>query len=271
MFKTTIIQTTDIELDIIAIPGSKTKAYRVVHNTTFSPERKDAGERRVEQQGIVRKPKEITALRQGFFGVNHGFAVFSDDSLKTINDFGYAGLYENRFEEFDASPTHYDYIVGGGDPTNIVRFETHDHSFWDINDEIIPTGIHFDYICANMVDRVYDIRKAIDILIARDDVRLVEASDYNRKTLAERIIQKPDNAAQQVPYYNSDAGYSCLEFFWTPSKEQATILQKARNKFETVFNNDWLGLRAGGAAKYDTFWGSDERASETCDDDCSCC
>ncbi len=157
----------------------------------------------------------------------------------------------------------FDYIVGGGDLSRIVYIKSYDNSVWRLDGTMFPTPIAFDYIAANMNSNSYDIPRALEILKLRDDIVFLDDE--------RAVTTKPSVLC--IPYYNSDCGHSSLSFLWKPTQEQADRIYAESDQgggssrmFGLVFDEDMLGLRAGGAALFDDFYG-ENRVSEADDDD----
>jgi hypothetical protein len=160
----------------------------------------------------------------------------------------------------------------GADPKNIVRLDYGSHMVFNLDGESMPVAIHCDYIDAYMRDGAYHLEKAETILKADPRIRFVkEDARYGRHGTAE-----PESYIRTVPHYNSESGCSrYLEFWFMPTAEDAKKLWEQQKSYKAqfpstedhraMFDLDILGLRAGGAAKYDDFRQSDEYADS--DDD----
>lgn len=210
-----------------------------------------------KNEGITNK-KGIASLKKS--GVVFEKTLYTLLSEEIYADFLHRG-YLAFLDRNNRGDQHYrddifDYIIGGGDLSRIVYIKTYDHSVWRLDGTMFPTPITFDYISAKMNSNTYDIPRAFDILKKRDDVIFL---DDHHEVAAEPSVLR-------VPYYNSDCGHSCLAFLWKPTQEQADRIYAAKGGggssigYKMIFDEDMIGLRAGGAALFDDFYG--EYASE---------
>jgi hypothetical protein len=181
------------------------------------------------------------------------FGVLSDADLKELKEEGVGSFTRKKCQEnYDIVNTKdvYDYVVNKGSLDNIVGFVISDSTAWRLDNTLIPTALHFDYIDGHMNNAHYDLPKVVEILKNRSDVTL---------TLKEQWHDETNGYIQQVPGYN--AGDSCgtqyISFQWTPTQEQADTLYAVKGSldtYKTIFEQDMLGLRAGGAALCASFY-----------------
>ena len=119
----------------------------------------------------------------------------------------------------------------------------------------LPWVRHFDYIDARMYNGVYNLETAVAILSQRGDIILA------RDRYSKGFIHP-------IPGYNATSTQThSLSFTWAPNVEDYRALvtrcheiggpYPSTNWRRAVFDLDLLGLRAGGAAKYDEFYASD--------------
>jgi hypothetical protein len=191
------------------------------------------------------------------------FGVLSDASLRKLQKQG-VGLFQqkrcrekqNVFDRLDI----YDHVVRQGSLDNIIGFVNYDSTAWRLDGTLLPTAHSFDYMDGHMNNAHYDLPKALAILQNRSDVTL---------TVRERWGN--DGYIQQVPGYN--AGDSCgtqyISFRWIPNQEQADVLHGVKGSLDThktIFDQDMLGLRAGGAALFSSFYEHVEDKSDDSDE-----
>lgn len=169
-----------------------------------------------------------------------------------------------------------DITENGANPNNIVRVDFSSHMVFDLEGESLPVAVHCDYISAYIHDGTYRLEKAEAILKNDPRVRFIEeGSRYSRKTSS---AGSEKSFIQAVPYYNARVGCSnYLPFWFMPTAEDAKRLWAQQKSYGTrypsteahraMFDLDILGLRAGGAAKYDDFHKSDEYGSSDDNDD----
>lgn len=234
--------------EIVPAHGKKQYVYRV---TTSSD-----GVETSKQEGIVSGSGLRKLKKTGIPPMTEPYCLLDDETFADLNQRGYLALIDtDRDRRRAIREDIFDYIVEGGDLDKIVRIKTYDHTVWRLDGTIYPTAILFDYISANMNNRAYDIDRAFQILSERSDVTFL---DNNHRPTAGKILR--------IPYYNSECGETYLSFAWRPSQEQRERLYECElGKFKLIFDEDMLGLRAGGAALFDCFYKSKERVAD--DDD----
>lgn len=139
---------------------------------------------------------------------------------------------------------------GSAKKSDVYRVDWGGHMIFDLEDRPMPIAVRFGYLSGNMDDAHYDMRKAIAILSRRKDVLI-------------------DSGKKDIPYYNSSSRKNCeIVFLWRPSKAQYRKMWEvclshgaqypSTRMHEAIFEADLLGLRKGGAAKYDSYYKSDE-------------
>ncbi len=125
-------------------------------------------------------------------------------------------------------------------------YYTYDATMRFHDGRVIPCGVAFDYIEPAMRDTAYDVDKAFDILSKRTDLHQLQKID--------------------VPYYNG--GGKGLFFIWeVPEELWGEITTNHSNRYKYVFDNDLLGLRAGGAALHTDYWKRNPDYDDRHDDD----
>lgn len=253
-FRRTVVRTSEVSVETIKV-SENAYVYKMTSSATETGKRAPVI---VEQQGVTNK-RGLTAVRSGKTPSGQkSFFVVDDEMLTAIRRFGAQALHSTRYKACDDRKV-YDHLEAGGSADSLLHFAG-DHSFWKVDGTIAPFGIHFDYINARMKNGVYDLEKVRDHLWGRDDIVFVDP-DPLRGHLP-KVIEDKKEAVLSVPYYNSGSGCSqYLNFFWTPSEDILTRLyadDKAYlNRFQTIFDEDLLGLRKAGAAKYGQFFKND--------------
>lgn len=133
---------------------------------------------------------------------------------------------------------------GRKDEWNLVRYDIRFEEYFDTEGKIYPRGKYVDYISWHMRDGSYDLKKAHAIL--KDHPHVQSLSEI-----------------QPVPYYNRSFGCSAfICFHWVPDRENYQrvwdiYIQNKTLIPKIVFDLDLLGLRKGGAAKYNSFYAED--------------
>lgn len=177
----------------------------------------------------------------------------------------------------------FSHFQNGGTADDLVIMDTSSHMLFDRHGDVLPVGIMFEYISHGMVTNAsYDLTKAAELLLARDDVdvwahqgswkndRIAYTNGHSRKE-GVKLAETVEEAIFAIPSYNADrARNRCLYFIWKPTREQYSQVWEAAKAatrkggypstamHQMIFELDMLGLRAGGAAKYDTYWKSDD-------------
>lgn len=185
--------------------------------------------------------------------------------LESARTKGYTRAVELHQAEFDRNSATVFERLEAGETLRMVRFDYSGNMLFDDQDNVLPIGLYYDYMNGNMRNGAYDLPKALEII----------------NTLADIHVLNKDNAPlsiKAVPYYNVSPGCSSfIEFVYGPTQEQMTaIWEKARSMSKTypstmlreaAFELDTLGLRAGGAAKYNTYYDSDSESASSDEDD----
>lgn len=173
-----------------------------------------------------------------------GLYPFNELIAKTAQEKGYV----EATDEIYKIGSIFDFYRNGG--KDVVRLDHSSHMMFDVEGVPYPVMHYFDYIVAQMNNGYYDIDLAAKILGDRPDI----------------LLHGGDNPVQDVPYYNSsDECSRYVSGSWFPSREDyirvwdycvsfeasypSTMIHKA------IFDLDIWGLRAGGAARKDTFYG----------------
>lgn len=147
----------------------------------------------------------------------------------------------------------------------LVKLDSGSHQIVTLDDKPLAGAMFFDYIDAAMHNGLYDIRKAAEILLARNDVRLFPVAAYGGRADHDGTATTVEEALLEVPYYNRDLGHTeFLEGFYQPTPQdyekiyaRATELRPdypPLEFFRAIYDLDILGLRAGGAALTQDFY-----------------
>lgn len=206
-------------------------------------------------QGFV-NDRNLSALRNGRPWSKLSFNVFPKDVREH-----YATTPWHLIERGTVITEVFDYFKAGGVADDVVQLDYGCHMLFDRHGEPLPVGVMFDYINGRITDRVYDLKKLVEILLARDDVHVYRSDNHvdinSRATTVEEAIKT-------IPYYNSDCGNDSVCFSWQPSLEEYRLVWKTAKSLNprypsteihrAVFELDILGLRSGGAAKFKGFY-----------------
>lgn len=207
-------------------------------------------------------------------GNNHYYlALVSQEFLSRCAREGYGYVTQDRkfLDKESTIARHPLKALASGKPyVLVIDRGGWDHSMRYVDDinRHYANAFQFDYIDSNMNSTNYDLEKVLKILSKRARVRA-----YPRKQKPCRELGSPvslrdmsekerKSLIRTIPYYNNDSGVdTCLDFKWEPTqKEMDTLVaenlkEKGYNRFKVIFDLDMLGLRKGGAAKFETFHG----------------
>lgn len=166
------------------------------------------------------------------------------------------------------------------DRAGITRWDVRSHMLFDRFGEVLPTGVLFDYMHGNLRDGAYDLEKVVKLLSGREGV-INSWQDWGstshlipgRRGVTQLAGEKL--AIEAVPHYNSEYGCRAgVSFIFQPTLEEMRAMwakMKELNKdfpstagHHAIFELDLLGLRKGGAAKYENYWETD---SSSCSGD----
>ena len=180
-------------------------------------------------------------------------SLVSPRLLENSRLFGYPFTWQEKnlkkeIEEDISYKPFDDYIEK--DEWKVVKLDSYNKMIFDIDNEVLPVAVYFNYIMGGMTNAKYDLAKAEKILSKRNDIKFIS-----------------DNHIEDIPYYNTNR-YSnkCLEFMWQPTIKDYKKMWKCCNELNkqypstaihtAVFKLDLLKLRAGGAVLYDGFYDS---------------
>jgi len=92
--------------------------------------------------------------------------------------------------------------VTAGNPYEVVRLKSYDHTLYDAKDKPLPVGMRFRYLSGGVDNRNFDLTKLLDHLQKRKDVTLLK--HYGEGSYI-----------HSIPHYNCESGRSkCLAFIW---------------------------------------------------------
>lgn len=93
-----------------------------------------------------------------------------------------------------------------------------DYTLRDINGNIYPKSLHFEYINANIHNMNYDLNEALEILKKREDIVFTD------------LPKGVNSLIQPIPYFNATGGRdSYIDFNWIPNKEDFDNVLKNTN------------------------------------------
>lgn len=203
------------------------------------------------------------------------------DILEVARTLGFSSFEDALYRRYKAEPGVYDalydtLVAGTMTADNLVRIKTYDHTLYDRHERPLPVAIHFSYIDGNISERDYDLEKLAAHLLTRNDVALSGARYAGWHSDRPEKGFKPTKAKEailRIPSYNAQSGRThTLNFIWQPSVEdyrklRAYMAEKRGGRSDeeggtyssswvrpAIFELDLLGVRAAGAARYDSYF-----------------
>lgn len=248
-----------------------------------------------ETHGLI-DDKNLSFLKKGReFKTINKFTVMSAALRAVFASAPYSDAWEHELFKTDVlrGAALFDHFKNGGSVDDLVIMDTGSHMLFDRHGEVLPVGMMFEYISHGRITNAnHDLTKAAEILLERDDIDLwAHAGGFRRDTPAYlhgghkrhkgvKLAETVDEAIFSIPYYNAERGRStCLYFVWKPTREQYSKVWEAAKvvtrkggypsteMHRCIFELDMLGLRAGGAAKYDSYYKDDEAPASHDDED----
>lgn len=144
---------------------------------------------------------------------------------------------------------------------DVVRVELSSHMLFDRHGEILPVAIRFDYSNGGFHSGRYDIDKALAILAK--DPRVAPVVARGKPQVGGLSVRRVADH-----FSTDDFNQRHIPFIFAPTVEDmraiwAKCLSYGDNyafgrKYDAIFDLDILGLRAGGATKYENYWSKDE-------------
>lgn len=195
------------------------------------------------------------------------------DILEVARTRGFSSFEDALYQRYKGEwPGFYDALsTGTMTADDLIFVKTYDHTLYDRRGLPLPTAIHFDYTDGHITEREYDLEKLAAHLLTRNDVVLSGARYAGWHSDRPEKGFKPTKAKEailRIPSHNAQEGRThTLNFIWQPSVEdyrklRAYMMEKRGENGEysslwvrpAVFELDLLGVRAAGAARYDTYF-----------------
>ncbi len=157
----------------------------------------------IEESGIM-TVAQVNKLKRGGSIDFKNFVALTDEQLEVFRTHFYMDAWEKvgkkTADVFDAATS------GVGTLVELV----HDcHMLRNIDGDVLPVAIHFDYIQSNLSNNRYYMRKTLDHLAARDDILWLDGRG-----------REGEPEILDIPHYNRDRDRDrYLEFMWTPTVE----------------------------------------------------
>lgn len=184
-----------------------------------------------------------------------GLRMVNDAYLEVLRYRGWLSLPDDPdrahlFKGMAEVNTPLTHLEQGMPLTNIIQIEGSTQMVFDIEDQPLPVAILINGVGNGFMIEDYNRQKVREILEARDDV-----TTHKLPGVGDRVL-----------------------WVWNPSPEAMRALwdqccsyeggrYPSTLKHRAIFDLDLLGLRAGGAAKYDSYYGRYEQVNRDEDDD----
>ena len=220
----------------------------------------------ITHEGILAYRKSNTPLKKAD---QYGF--FYDEAFPKLAQLGWFSQWPEaaklRFQPPISTKPFDDFVSGKVAVHNLAEYMPGANAAKCVlTQKMIPVALTLGYIGFNMDNSAYKLRKAYDILSQRSDIVFMDDDD--------KFVSSKEEAIFSVPHYNrTSARTLCMNVVWRPSQEDYDALWEkcialstkeapfyGRN--EAIFDLDLLGLRAGGAALYDSFYKSRDNQSD---------
>jgi hypothetical protein len=197
------------------------------------------------------------------------FLYVDQSLLKIAQEKGYAAA-ANAFAEISKDNRQFSLFEKGElDLAGIVKWDFRTRMLYDRFGEVLPTAVFFNYMNGNLRNGAYDLEKVVKILSKRKGIQALQG---------ERKLEVEKLCIDEVPYYNRRGACSAqVQFIFQPTVREMRAMWAKMQELNkrtpsigehlAIFELDLLGLRKGGAAKYQDYWESDSTPdTESCDD-----
>ena len=206
----------------------------------------------VQEQGLV-KLADVLLFQEGKLESIpkwEGWRLVAPETIKKLK----SGCTWELLDELCREKRPFDAVTEGRlGAEDVYWVSAGDCGIKDRKGRLVPVAQHGDYMHGHFKDGSYDLFEVVKLLNA--DSRVVAARNSQRKDCPLEV--------SHVPSYN--AGRGChfqVEFLFCPTEEDMLKLEAASagrgvasEFWEIAFEIDLLGLRAGGAAYCDTYYG----------------
>lgn len=170
-------------------------------------------------QGITQKSviDEVTSTK--VIKHEHNLFMFPKSFAEEINKKTFPD-WEQEFEKLYINKP-YDAIEQGNDVV-LLTFKSNDHTIRDLDDNLMPVAMFFDYIQGHITNDRYDLNEVYKILQDRNDIEFI----LDKK--------KKEGVIKDIPYYNADLErFACIEFIWHPTTEDFNTIREQLKKRHT--------------------------------------
>jgi hypothetical protein len=260
-----VLETIEIAPDLIVY--RETRAQAVENVTGFTPGGLDHS---YTHEGFITK-SDLDAKRKGReFSTQTGLKVLPLDVIGRFRTHGFHDAicpedkHGVRQEVVLRNDPFTAFSTGEATIDNVWLLDWRNHGVFDHTGKPTPLAVKFGYLGGNFHNGSYDLSKAAEHLLSRSDVVVFKGEERRYSSRRQKdIAANAREAVQHIPYYNAGKHYNQqIEFKWIPSDEDyARLVEKVTlkrmaltdDKYRAIFDLDLLGLRAAGAAFYDTY------------------
>jgi hypothetical protein len=262
VFKASVQPTIERTLSVYPVTD-KLSAVKLVTTTTYPKTKKTLG---FEEHTVSIEEQFFAKASNVRSFVNGKVSAMTKLEFKLAGQATFDYLAKNGWFRDDAGyalvnedlPAYDSFVAGTADTPQMIRYDFSSNLAFNVDEELVPVGLHFSYLDGRMHDGVYDLKKAAACLLKNKQVRFTKS------------LKMADEAIEEVPHYNQSRGCStCLTpFIFTPTHKQMQEMSDKAKSYPTayfctqlrraIFDLDMLGLRKAGAAKHTDFWQSDD-------------
>ena len=194
------------------------------------------------------------------------FQIYSKRLKEYIRQHGYHDTIKNLSKQNDL--IRYDVFTAfsQGEATldDLVMNNFSGYYFSDYNGNALPQALICDYMNGHFDDAHYNLDKAAAHLLTRPDILVQKHQMSHHEEYKWQPAKDVNEAITAIPFYNRHSTkYSQIVFRWMPSAaDYAKVIDPKRvwdttAIFKKIFELDLFGLRAAGAALYNSYY--DER------------
>jgi len=217
----------------------------------------------------------LKVLKAGGQPRNLAYFAVKPEAVEAMRTIGWESVRSWKDKGWQHDDPFAALVDEGATVDNVIRLDVSNNAVFAADGQPLPVAMPFDYINAGIEETRYDLTIAAKLLLSRSDVRIFKV-DWRGHAEKQAIAKTVDEAVVRIPHYNANRGRShTINFVWMPSVDdyRKMIAHAKASKqtpyvygsglYQSVFELDLLGLRAGGAAHFDQFF----KARETSDAD----
>lgn len=232
----------------------------------------------VTEEGFVNKKQAALGLSGKPFTSDQRYLIIDEKGRDIIRHNTYGSEEQTSYMKNNVPQDPYTALSTGQSlPEDVIRFDWGSHLYFYADGRPMSQALQLNYLSGHLDNGHYDLRKAAEHLMSRDDVT-VYGGNNNRSREPLKKANTVDEAIHSIPYYNSENNRDLnLIVIWSPSQDDYEKLHAACQEMTTnypwgecyraIFEKDLLWLRAAGAALFESYYTSRERDTNDYDDE----